>query len=304
MSEKNANSAFVFNGLQRSTGKAVFLLPCGVLSGNLKHEIAFRKTVVEDGSLTAVITLPERMFESTSIPVCLLIFDKRREVNNVLMADARKQCQSEEREQRGQIGNASHTKRVYKKTMAVIDAQLCADLCRIVDTREDLPQWAALASREEIKENSYVLNPSRYLSVREEQSVFRPFGDIVDDLNRIVEHKNTLRLVMNKTIASRLGFSEMEELQDGANKCTDELREFVRKLTGKELVRSDYFLLTKNKNELRFENRHPEKISEIFLSVLQMYKAHLMFLNNEENRILAELRDALLPKLMSGEIEP
>ena len=33
-----------------------------------------------------------------------------------------------------------------------------------------------------------------------------------------------------------------------------------------------------------------------------MWKAHVMFLNNEENRVLAELRDALLPKLMNGEI--
>ena len=35
--------------------------------------------------------------------------------------------------------------------------------------------------------------------------------------------------------------------------------------------------------------------------IFQYYQ--VMFLNNEENRLLAELRDALLPKLMSGEIE-
>lgn len=274
-----------------------------MLSGSLKHEVAFRKQVVEDGSLTAVITLPERMFESTSIPVCLLVFDKSSKAGNVLMADVRQQCQTVEREQRGQRGGASHTKRVYKKTMAVIDAQLCDELCRIVDIRENLPSYATLANSEEIRENGYALNPSQYLSVSEKQSASRPFSDIVEDLNRTVEHKNTLRLVMNQTVAARLGFDEIAGLQDRANKCTDELQDFVRELTGKELVRSNYFMLTKNKNELRFENRHPERISEIFLTILQMYKAHLMYLNNEENRLLAELRDALLPKLMNGEIE-
>lgn len=304
VSEKNANSAFVFKGLQQSTGRSVFLLPCGVLSGALKYDVAFRQQVVEDGSLTAVITLPERMFESTSIPVCLLVFDKERKTGSILMADARQLCKTVEREQRGQRGGEAHTKRIYKKTMAVIDAHLCDELCRIVNTRENLPSWSTLASRDAIRGNSYALNPSLYLPVSEEQSDFRSFTDIVDDLNRTIEHKNTIRLVMNRTTAARLGFSEMAELQDKANECTDELQEFVRKLTGKKLVRNDYFLLTKNKNELRFENRHPEKISEIFLSILQMYKAHLMFLNNEENRILAELRNALLPKLMNGEIEP
>jgi hypothetical protein len=31
-----------------------------------------------------------------------------------------------------------------------------------------------------------------------------------------------------------------------------------------------------------------------------MWKQHIMYLNNEENSILAEFRDALLPDLMKG----
>ena len=38
------------------------------------------------------------------------------------------------------------------------------------------------------------------------------------------------------------------------------------------------------------------------MSILQMWKQHIMYLNNEENRYLIELRDALLPDLMSGKI--
>lgn len=100
-----------------------------------------------------------------------------------------------------------------------------------------------------------------------------------------------------------LGFDEVAELQDKSRRCAEDMREIIQKITGRELVEPDYILLTKQKNELAFQNRHPEIVSEIFLSILQMYKAHLMFLNNEENRYLAELRDALLPKLMNGEID-
>lgn len=39
------------------------------------------------------------------------------------------------------------------------------------------------------------------------------------------------------------------------------------------------------------------------MSILQMWKQHIMYLNIEENRFLLELRDALLPDLMSGKID-
>lgn len=53
-------------------------------------------------------------------------------------------------------------------------------------------------------------------------------------------------------------------------------------------------------------NEAPQKIIQvlfsIFLSILQMWKQHIMYLDNEENRLLIEMRDALLPELMSGKL--
>ena len=34
-----------------------------------------------------------------------------------------------------------------------------------------------------------------------------------------------------------------------------------------------------------------------------MWKQHIYYLNNEENSYLAELRDALLPELLNGNLE-
>lgn len=303
VSGKNANTAFVFNGLVRSTGRTVFLLPNGVLTSTLSHDVSARKYWIEEGVLSAVILLPPAMFESTSIPTSLLVFDKEKKTDNVVMVDIRDECDIEIREQRGQYGGAAHIARIYKKRLAVVSEKLCSELCRIVDTRVNVPSWACIVDSTDIAKNDYNISPSRYISKAEDEKQHRSFSDIVDDLNRTVEHKNILRLVINGSVAKRLGLADVAELQARANTCTEELREVIQKLTGKELTPNNYILLTKNKNELRFENRHPERISEILSSILQMYKAHLMFLNNEENRLLAELRDALLPKLMSGEIE-
>lgn len=37
--------------------------------------------------------------------------------------------------------------------------------------------------------------------------------------------------------------------------------------------------------------------------IMQTWKQHIYYLNQQENRYLAELRDALIPDLMSGKID-
>lgn len=61
--------------------------------------------------------------------------------------------------------------------------------------------------------------------------------------------------------------------------------------------------LSKNKNEITFANNSKENISSILMMIFNTWKQHIYYLNVEENRYLAELRDALLPELMSGKID-
>lgn len=68
-------------------------------------------------------------------------------------------------------------------------------------------------------------------------------------------------------------------------------------------MKSDYFRTTKKKNEIVFSNNSKENISSIFMLIFNMWKQHIYYLNIEENRYLVELRDALLPELMSGKID-
>lgn len=233
----------------------------------------------------------------------MLIFDTGKASENIVFFDLREKCDFEERQQRGQYGDASHTMRIYKKRVAIIPEQIQAEVIHAIEGSGDMPPYAECVSRAEVAKLDYNLAPSRYVSNAVDTSAHRELADIVDDLNRVVRNRNVLKLTMNVTAARGIGILGLEEDQAKSNACTDKLRPFIEKLTGKRLLKSDFFVTTKDRNVFKFENKDPEIVSEIILSILQMWKAHIMFLNNEENRYLEELRDALLPKLMSGEIQ-
>lgn len=74
----NANFAFILTGLDLIDDKMAFLLPNAVLSTNITEEKEIRKALIEDNLLEAVILLPDKMFESTSIATCILLFNKHK----------------------------------------------------------------------------------------------------------------------------------------------------------------------------------------------------------------------------------
>lgn len=81
------------------------------------------------------------------------------------------------------------------------------------------------------------------------------------------------------------------------------LNDLLVKLGADRLEKQNYFVTSKNKNEIKFENNSKEILSSILIMILQTWKQHIFYLNQEENRYLAELRDALLPELMSEKID-
>lgn len=137
--ENNANLAFVLSGLAIMDNKAVFLLPCGVLTSTVKEDKAIRTQLVEENLLAGVILMPDSMFESTSIPTCLLVFDKHKQTRKVEMIDMRQECVKEIRDQRGQFGGASHTGRVYHKEVNVLTEQGMQKALEAMEQFQDIP---------------------------------------------------------------------------------------------------------------------------------------------------------------------
>ena len=115
--ESNANFAFILSALEISE-YAQFILPNGVLTTNQVDEAGIRKRLVKGNYIEAVISLPDNMFVSTSIPTCIIIFNKKKTSSLVSMIDLREKAEVEVREQRGQFGKQNA--RVYKKEFNIL----------------------------------------------------------------------------------------------------------------------------------------------------------------------------------------
>lgn len=300
--ESNANYAFILTALDMIDNKAVFLLPCGVLSTSNKQEINVRSYLVEKNLIESVIILPDNMFESTSIPTCVIVFNKKKETTFISMVDMRNTYDIEKRKQKGQYGGASHENRIYEKEVKVFSEKNIDDVIEAIKSKKSVKWFCKQVSINEVKENSYILTPGRYIEIEEEKSASRPFKDIVNDLNRVINEKNACKLTLNETLAKSIGF-DIELYKKDQTESFKELNDLLINLGADKIIKHDYFRTTKNKNEIKFENNSKDILSSILMIVLNNWKHHLYYLNTEENRYLAELRDALLPKLMNGEIK-
>ena len=141
-------------------GRAVVLLPHGVLFRGAAEE-TIRKYLIEKlNVLDAVIGLPANLFFGTGIPVCVLVLKRERNGNsdNILFIDASRDFEP------------GKNQNVLRES----------DIDKIVATyeaREDVDKYAHVATMAEIAENGFNLNIPRYVDT------FEPEPEI--DLNEV-----------------------------------------------------------------------------------------------------------------------
>ena len=127
------------------------ILPHGVLFRGGK-ELAIRKKLLEDDNIDAVIGLPGNLFYSTGIPVCIIVLKKCRKNDKILFINA----SSDEHYEKGKRQNYLRDE----------------DVNKIVDTyqfRKEESRYSRQVSLQEIKENDYNLNITRYVSLAQEE---------------------------------------------------------------------------------------------------------------------------------------
>ena len=93
---KNMNFAFVFKMLERVGENFVFILPAGVLTSKIEKEA--RKYLTENKKIRAIVSVPEKMFESTGVATTVLYFTKSSE-EVTLIYNANSNFEIEKREQ-------------------------------------------------------------------------------------------------------------------------------------------------------------------------------------------------------------
>lgn len=144
-----ADYAFLLHGFYhlKQTGTMAIVLPHGVLFRGTAEGV-IRETLLENGSIYAVIGLPPNMFYNTSIPTCIVVLKKHREGRDVLFIDASALYKKEKKQN---VMLKEHIDRVLE----------------LYNARKTVDKIACLASYEEIKANDYNLNIPRYVDSNE-----------------------------------------------------------------------------------------------------------------------------------------
>ena len=299
--ESNANYAFILTALE-DNDKAIFILPNGVLTTNNSQEKAIIKYIVDNNLLEAIVLNPDKMFEATNIPTCIMIFNKNKDTAKIEMINMSNKCDQEIREQRGQFGGKSHTNRVYKKEINVFNDEQIDYVINAIKEHKEEKGFCKSVSIEDIKEQNYVLSPSRYIEQEFKESKTREYEDIIKDLNRVIRKKNNLKLIINDKVANSLGLKNTIDLMienSKNNKSMIDNLEFLNL----DILEENFITISKKQNDIQLINNDKEVISEILMFALRAWAMLIHRLNNEENIYLAELRDKLLPNLMSGNIK-
>lgn len=292
--KSNANYAFILTALSMIDDKAVFLLPIGSLTANTKEEHAIRRQLVIENLISAVITLPDSMFESTNIPICIIVLDLHKQTQKIEMIDMRQTFETVIRDQRGQFGGNSKTGRMYQKAIKIITADKMHKAVEAVMKLRTETGFCRAATFEEIEQNDFILTPSWYIEQEPVKENHRSFEDITADYNRIIRQKNAIQIRMNKTAAKRLGYDCMDMSKP------DLTESFA--VVGQKPEKESFISFGAD-DGIRITISTKEGIHPLILDFLNHWKQMIMYLNTEENRILAEFRDALLPDLMNGKIE-
>jgi type I restriction enzyme M protein len=137
-------------------GRVAVVVPHGVLFRGAA-EGRIRRKMIEENLLDAVVGLPGNLFPTTSIPVAVMVFDRRREKGgalqqrtDVLFIDASREFLS------GKNQNALGDEHIRK----------ILDTC---SARQSVDKYAHAATFEEIKGNDFNLNIPRYVDTFEEE---------------------------------------------------------------------------------------------------------------------------------------
>ena len=300
--ENNANFAFVLKGLSLVDDKAAFILPNNVLSTADKAEQAIRDHLISHNLVSAVVQLPGKMFVSTDIPTCVLLFDKNKETTDIWFFDLRDQCAEKTREQRGQFGGKSHTNRVYTKTFNVIPDAVIDTIVSVLGGEDIECPYGARCPKSEVLANDGILSPGRYVSTPKSVYTHRPYKDMANALSQIAKMRNAVKVTINETAARSMGWDELLVLSKESKQIHEKIADIVNQLTGVSLDNENY-LTTSKSAILQLSSNDTKGIPYVMKIALNAWKARVEQLNEMENTVIIELRDALLNDLMSGALE-
>ena len=201
----NANYAWIQHFLYHlnDNGVAGFVLANGSLTSNTNGDGEIRKNLVDRMVVDCIVALPEKLFYSTGIPVCLWFCSKKKVKrtddtrNQILFIDCRK------------MGH------LYDRTHKTIDDD---EIQKIADTYhnwlsgqnyEDVAGFCKAVPISDVAESGYMLTPGRYVGLAPEEEDTEPYEEkmkrLTSELSQLFEESHRLEEEIKKNMEA-LGF--------------------------------------------------------------------------------------------------
>lgn len=203
--KSKADYAFVLHGLSKlkDTGRMCFILPHGVLFRGAA-EADIRRKLVDNNLLEAVIGLPEKLFLNTQIPVCLLIINKCKTDNKLLIIDASQEYV------KGKKQNDIYAEAIEKITDAY-------------KQRHEIEHFSHLADLEEIQGNDYNLNIPRYVDISKPKEPV----DIQQNIKNLYDIESKIKETGLQLSSMLKDLTGPQEYIEGRDKLIDYLENYA-----------------------------------------------------------------------------
>ena len=205
--EGNANYAWLEHIVHHlgPNGTAAVVLANGSLSSNTSGEGDIRRNLIngKNGKVVdAIVALPDKLFYSTGIPVCIWILNRNKKDNphyrsredEILFIDARKLGTMVDRRHRElsdediqKIASAYHNWRNSDGNY------------------EDIQGFCKKARLDEVIEHDYILTPGRYVGIEEAEEDGEPFEKKMDQLTTQLAKQFKKSKALEEEIKKQLG---------------------------------------------------------------------------------------------------
>lgn len=177
----NANYAWLQHMLYHLSpnGVAGIVLANGSLSTNTSGEGEIRKNMLEEDRVDAIVAMPDKLFYSTGIPVCLWILNRNKQASGVhrnrekevLFIDAR---------HLGQMVDRRHRELNEEDILTI--SNVYHQWRNVGGSYEDVKGFCKAATLEEIRGHEYVLTPGRYVGIEDAVDDDVPFEEKMENM--------------------------------------------------------------------------------------------------------------------------
>jgi type I restriction enzyme M protein len=176
-----ADYAFILhmiNTMKPDTGRRAVVVPAGVLFRK-GSEAKIREKLIKENLLSAVIGLPEKLFYGTSIGAVILFFQSKKPDQSILFIDGSKGFKD-------------------NKSQNLLREEDIAKILNGFTRRESIPNFAYLASQEEVANKNYSLNIAQYVLQEEAEQIIclkttrQQRDNLTKELASMVVHIDTL----------------------------------------------------------------------------------------------------------------